>query len=88
MSRLSIYAGQQGALKSFERRYPLVLGGAWRAPDGDVAVALASIACEPLTVPLVLEGEGLWVAQAGKQSIVSARQGDGRSAVSTDSACR
>jgi hypothetical protein len=57
MSRLSIYAGQQGALKSFERRYPLALGGAWRAPDGDVAVALASIAGEPMTVPLVLEAK-------------------------------
>jgi hypothetical protein len=57
MSRLSIYAGQQGALRSFERRYPLALGGAWRAPDGDVAVALASIAGEPMTVPLVLEAK-------------------------------
>jgi hypothetical protein len=54
MSRLSIYAGQQGALTSFEGNYPLVLAGAWRAPDGDVAVVLASIANEPLTVPLVL----------------------------------
>jgi hypothetical protein len=54
MSRLSIYAGQQGALTSFEGRYPLVLAGAWRAPDGDVAVALVNIRNEPLTVPLVL----------------------------------
>ncbi len=66
MSRLSIYAGQQGALTSFEGRYPLVLGGAWRAPDGDVAVALASIASEPLIVPLVLEGEDYRLPRKGR----------------------
>jgi len=66
MSRLSIYAGQQGALTSFEGRYPLVLGGAWRAPDGDVAVALASIADEALTVPLVLEGKGYGLPGKGR----------------------
>ena len=66
MSRLSIYAGQQGALRSFERRYPMALGGAWRAPDGDVAVALASIAGEPLTVPLVLEGKAYGLPKEGR----------------------
>jgi hypothetical protein len=66
MSRLSIYAGQQGALKFFERRYPLALGGAWRAPDGDVAVALASIACEPMTVPLVLEAKDYGLPRQGR----------------------
>jgi hypothetical protein len=66
MSRLSIYAGQQGALKSFERSYPLVLGGAWRAPDGNVAVALASIACEPMNVPLVLEAKDYGLPRKGR----------------------
>ncbi len=55
MSRLSIYAGQQGGLTSFEGRYPLVLAGAWRAPGGNVGVALASIASEPVTVPVGLQ---------------------------------
>jgi hypothetical protein len=65
MSRLSIYAGQQGALTSFERRYPLALGGAWRAPDGDVALALASIANAPLTVPLFLEAREYGLPKRG-----------------------
>ncbi len=78
MSRLSIYAGQQGALTSFEGRYPLVLGGAWRAPDGNVAVALVNIASEPITVPLVLERKeygmprrgGIWrLGLSGRRSI-------------------
>ncbi|MCX6923414.1 MAG: hypothetical protein NT154_09440 [Verrucomicrobia bacterium] len=66
MSRLSIYAGQQGALRSFEGRYPLVLAGCWRAPDGDVAVALANIGSEPLTVPLALEGKDYGLPRHGR----------------------
>jgi hypothetical protein len=66
MSRLSIYAGQQGALTSFEGRYPLVLGGAWRAPDGNAAVALANIASEPITVPLVLDRKEYGMLRRGR----------------------
>jgi hypothetical protein len=78
MSRLSIYAGQQGALRSFEASYSTVLGGAWRAPDGNVAVALVNIANEPVTVPLGLErkdygmprrGEVYRLSVAGRQRI-------------------
>ena len=65
MSRLSIYAGQQGALTSFVGRYPLVLSGAWRAPDGNVAVALVNIASEPITVPLVLNREEYGMPRRG-----------------------
>ena len=57
MSRLSIYAGQRGGLTAFQDRYPLVLAGAWRAPDGDVALALASIADEPLDLSFNLDAE-------------------------------
>ena len=55
MSRLSIYAGQHGGLTAFQERCPLALAGAWRAPDGDVAVALASIADEPLDLSFNLD---------------------------------
>jgi hypothetical protein len=44
MSRLSIYAGQQGAVQEYRRRVPQYLVGAWRAADGDIAVAIANIA--------------------------------------------
>jgi hypothetical protein len=44
MSRLSIYAGQQGALRTFQKTCPLVLSAAWRAPDGAIAAALVNIA--------------------------------------------
>jgi hypothetical protein len=55
MSRLSIYAGQQGGLTAFQKSFPLALAGAWRAPDGHVAIALASIANKALTVSLVVD---------------------------------
>ncbi len=66
MSRLSIYAGQKEGLKSFQKKYPLALAGAWRAPDGDVAVALASIASDALTLSLDLDRSYYDLPKAGK----------------------
>ncbi len=55
ISRLSIYAGQKGALTSFKKNLPLAIAGAWRSPAGNVAVALASVADEPLTITLAFD---------------------------------
>ena len=57
-SRLSIYAGRQGGLTAFQKDSPLVLAGAWRAPDQRIAVALTSIAAEPIRVTLDLPDAG------------------------------
>jgi len=43
MSRVSIYAARRGGATEATVRAPLVLAGAWRAPAGGVAIALASI---------------------------------------------
>jgi hypothetical protein len=56
-SRLSIYAGQKSRLTSYTKRHPLALAGAWRAADGDVAIALASIADQPLSLSVALDTE-------------------------------
>ncbi len=53
ISRLSIYAGQQGGLKIYEKRVPLALANAWRGRDGGVAMVLGSIADAPLDLSLV-----------------------------------
>jgi len=58
ISRLSIYAGRQGGLTAFQKASPLALAGAWRAPDKQVAVAVASIADEPIHVVLDLPNAG------------------------------
>ncbi len=55
LSRLSIYAGQQEALKEYVNRVPLVLASAWRAANGRTAIAIASIADRPLDPTIVIE---------------------------------
>jgi hypothetical protein len=52
--RLSIYTGRQGGLTSFQKESPLALAGAWRAPDKKIAIAVATIADEPIHVTLDL----------------------------------
>ena len=54
-SRLSIYAGQKSRLTSRPKQHPLALAGAWRAPDGSIGIALASIADETLPLSLTLD---------------------------------
>lgn len=57
ISRLSIYAGQRSGPRSYQKEHPLVLSSAWRAPDGQVAVVLASIADNPLTLDVPVDRE-------------------------------
>lgn len=57
MSRLSIYAGQQGSLREFRKTVPLALASAWRATDGGVALAVASLADRPLTPVLTVDAD-------------------------------
>ena len=56
-SRLSIYAGQNSRLTSFRKQHPLALAGAWRAADGDVAVAITNIANQPLSLRFSLDAD-------------------------------
>ena len=58
-SRLSIYAGRKDRLTTFQKRHPLALAGAWRAADGDVALALSNIADEPLALSFTLDRQYL-----------------------------
>jgi hypothetical protein len=57
MSRLSIYAGQQGALSEYEGRYPSVLASAWKSSEGGMAVAVANIADKPERAAFTLDVE-------------------------------
>jgi len=58
ISRLSIYAGREGGLTAFQKTSPLALAAAWRAPDGNVGIAVASIADEPIRFTLDLPDAG------------------------------
>ncbi len=52
MSRLSIYAGQQAGVREFQMESPAALASAWRSPTGDVAIALASITGERVSISM------------------------------------
>lgn len=54
ISRLSIYAGQQEAVKEYSKQIPLVLASAFRAKDEDIAIALVNISShlQSITIPL------------------------------------
>jgi hypothetical protein len=52
LSRISIYAARLGGPTEAHRTSPDVLASAWRAPDGRVAIALASIGKEPINAKI------------------------------------
>jgi hypothetical protein len=54
-SRLSIYAGRKDRVTTYPREHSLAIAGAWRATDGDMALALASISAEPTAVTMNLD---------------------------------
>ena len=64
LSRLSIYAAQRAGPQESRARYPAAIAGAWRAPDGAVAVAIASIVDRPLTVQITLDPRAYALAGA------------------------
>jgi hypothetical protein len=65
-SRLSIYAGQQETLKEFKKTVPLVLASAWRAPEGKIAVAVASIADRALRPTIILDPDKCGLPKGGR----------------------
>ena len=78
-SRVSIYAAQRGGVAESHIRAPAALTGAWRAPDGRVAIAIASIADDSLPLTLRIDpvayhlpaGETVWrVDEQGRRTSV------------------
>jgi hypothetical protein len=65
LSRLSIYAARRGGLRVSSARFPAAIAGAWRAPDGRVAIAVASIVDEPMSVSFDFEPRAYGLAGAG-----------------------
>jgi hypothetical protein len=63
---LSIYAGQQDAVQEYAKVVPSVLASAWRSPDGDVGIVLASISDTPTTVSAALSRKDYPIPESGK----------------------
>ncbi len=66
MSRLSVYAGQQGAVQEYRKRVPQYLAGAWRADDGSIAVAIANIADADQQIRFALSREEHGLPERGR----------------------
>jgi hypothetical protein len=73
ISRLSIYAGQRGGLIEFQKSMPFALAAAWRAADGGVGIALASIADETLDVTFQVDPEYYRVPRSTRPFLVDDR---------------
>jgi hypothetical protein len=70
LSRVSIYAAQRSGPQVSEGRYPAAMAGAWRAPDGSVAVAVASILDEPSTVGFTFDAAAYGLAAPGRIHLI------------------
>jgi len=66
LSRLSIYAAQRAGPSVSAARYPAALAGAWRATDGSVAVAVASLIDEPTSVSFAFDPGAYGLAAGGQ----------------------
>ncbi|MBI5688936.1 MAG: hypothetical protein HZC55_02475 [Verrucomicrobia bacterium] len=97
MSRLSIYAGQKGGLTHFVKALPPAYAGAWRAPDGRVALVVASVLTEPQDVVLAFDPAGyglppaaraIRIDESGRRGAAGeVREGRLRVALPADGAC-
>jgi hypothetical protein len=69
-SRVSIYAGRRGGQTVFQKQLPLAMASAWKSSDGQVGIAIASIADQTLPVRLQLDpGEHSLTGDAILESI-------------------
>ena len=66
LSRVSIYAARRGGPTVSMARYPAAIAGAWRAADGSVAIAVASIVDEPTSVSFAFDPAAYGLAQGGQ----------------------
>ncbi len=65
LSRVSIYAAQRSGPRVSQGRYPSAIAGAWRAADGSVAIAVASILDEPSSVGVSFDAAAYGLAAGG-----------------------
>ena len=66
LSRVSIYAARRGGPTVSAARYPAALAGAWRAENGNVAIAVASILDQPTSVSFAFDPAAYGLAGGGQ----------------------
>lgn len=73
LSRVSIYAARAGGPTESQADYAAAIAGAWRSPNGDVAIAVANILDEPVSATMQLDPRTYGVAAAGTIRITDER---------------
>lgn len=66
MSRVSIYAARMGGATELERRVPAAIAGAWRSASGGVAIPIASIVDDSLTLSVRLDAAAYGFARGAR----------------------
>jgi hypothetical protein len=66
LSRVSIYAARRGGPTTSAGRYPAAIAGVWRAEDGSVAIAVASIVDEPTSAFFAFDPAAYGLAGGGQ----------------------
>lgn len=73
ISKLSIYAGRTGeTVTTFEKNVPSLYVGTWKAKNGNIAVALASISDEIIPVDFTIDPKNYNISSEGKVNIIKA----------------
>ena len=76
LSRISIYAAQRGGPTISKDTYPSAVVAAWRAPDGNVAIAVASIVDEPISTSFTFDPAMYGLTGAGHIVRVSEKESE------------
>lgn len=72
ISKLSIYAGRQGnTVTEQEGVYPMIYSSAWKAEDGNIALAFASIDNKTFPIELTLAAKEYNLSSSGKIYLIS-----------------
>ena len=66
LSRVSIYAARRGGPTVSAGRYPAAIAGAWRAAQGSVAIAVASIVDQPMSVSFAFDPAAYGLSSGGQ----------------------
>ncbi len=65
LSRVSIYVARMGGPTVSQGSYDAAIAGAWRSPDGDVAIALANITDQPVNVSFAFDPRAYGLSGSG-----------------------
>ena len=73
ISKLSIYAGRTGeTVTTFEKNVPSLYVGTWKAKNGNIAVALASISDKDIPVDFTIDPKNYNISSEGKVNMIKA----------------